>query len=142
MTITKPPLPFTKPPLFQRNRLTGSGNPTFESCVEGKALKREIEVYSRSSFQIPHDCTHFIEAQLIRTCLVLWSPKGGSQCTQNFSALLFQFPHYCISVRKFRQVLKISSVFWCSGGAPWNCGKKEAVKQRRHKSSANQTTGN
>ena len=29
--------PFTKPPLFQRNRLTGSGNPTFESCVELKA---------------------------------------------------------------------------------------------------------
>ena len=78
---------FTKPPLFQRNRLTGSGNPTFESYVEGKALYREIEVYSRSSFQIPHDCTHFIEAQLIRTGLVLWSPKRGSQCTQNFPAL-------------------------------------------------------
>ena len=29
--------PFTKPPLFQRNRLTYSGNPSFESCVEGKA---------------------------------------------------------------------------------------------------------
>ena len=39
----------TKPPLFQRNRLTGSGNPTFESYVEGKAREREIEVYSRSS---------------------------------------------------------------------------------------------
>ena len=32
--------PFTKPPLFQRNRLTGSGNPTFESCVEVKAQQR------------------------------------------------------------------------------------------------------
>ena len=30
--------PFTKPPLFRRNRLTGSGNPTFESKVEGKAM--------------------------------------------------------------------------------------------------------
>ena len=29
---------FTKPHLFQRNRLTGSGNPSFESYVEGKAL--------------------------------------------------------------------------------------------------------
>ena len=28
---------FTKPPLFQRNRLTGSGNPSFESFVELKA---------------------------------------------------------------------------------------------------------
>ena len=81
--------PFTKPPLFRRNRLTGGGNPTFESYVEGKALKREIEVYCRSSFQIPHDCTHFIEAQLIRTGLVLWSPSGGSQCTQKFPAVRF-----------------------------------------------------
>ena len=30
--------PFTKPPLFPRNRLIGRGNPTFESYVEGKAL--------------------------------------------------------------------------------------------------------
>ena len=30
--------PFTKPPLFERNRLAGSGNPTFESYLEGKAL--------------------------------------------------------------------------------------------------------
>ena len=44
---------FTKPPLFQRNRLACSGNPSFESCVEGKAQQREIEVYSRSSFQRP-----------------------------------------------------------------------------------------
>ena len=44
---------FTKPPLFQRNRLTCSGNPLFESCVEGKAKQREITVYSRSSFQRP-----------------------------------------------------------------------------------------
>ena len=28
---------FTKPHLFQRNRLTGGGNLSFESCVEGKA---------------------------------------------------------------------------------------------------------
>ena len=38
---TKPKLDpgsFIKPPLFQRNRLTGSGNPTFESYVEGKAM--------------------------------------------------------------------------------------------------------
>ena len=28
---------FTKPPLFQRNRLTCSGNPLFESCVEVKS---------------------------------------------------------------------------------------------------------
>ena len=49
--------PFTKPPLFQRNRLTGSGNPLFESCVEGKAQKREIQVYSRRTYQIPHDST-------------------------------------------------------------------------------------
>ena len=26
---------FTKPPLFRKNRLTGSGNPTFESYVDG-----------------------------------------------------------------------------------------------------------
>ena len=32
--------PFTKPPLFQRNRFTCSGNPSFESCVEVKAQKR------------------------------------------------------------------------------------------------------
>ena len=63
---------FTKPPLFRRNRLTGSGNPSFESHVEGKAQQRENEGYSRSSFQIPHDCTLFTEAQLIRTGLVLW----------------------------------------------------------------------
>ena len=49
--------PFTKPPLFRKNRLTRSGNPTLESKEDGKALLREIEVYSRSSFQIPHDCT-------------------------------------------------------------------------------------
>ena len=73
----------------RRNRLTGSGNPIFESYVEGKALQREIEVYSRSSLQIPHDCIHFIQAQLIRTGLVLLSSKGGSQCTQNFPALRF-----------------------------------------------------
>ena len=65
-------LAFTKPPLFRRNRLTGSGNPSFESHVEGKAQQRENEGYSRSSFQIPHDCTLFTEAQLIRTGLVLW----------------------------------------------------------------------
>jgi hypothetical protein len=34
--------PFTKPPLLQRSRLTGSGNPLFESCVEGKVQQREI----------------------------------------------------------------------------------------------------
>ena len=31
---------FTKPPLFQRNRLACSGNPTYESCVEVKAEQR------------------------------------------------------------------------------------------------------
>ena len=31
---------FTKPPLFQRNRLTCSGNPTLESCLEVKAQQR------------------------------------------------------------------------------------------------------
>ena len=46
---------FTKPPLFQRNRLTCSGNPSFESCVEGKAQQREFAVYSRSSFQRPQN---------------------------------------------------------------------------------------
>ena len=51
------PNTITKPPLFRRNGLTGSGNPTFESCLEVKAQQRQIEVYSRSSFQIPHDCT-------------------------------------------------------------------------------------
>jgi hypothetical protein len=40
---------FTKPPLLQRSRLTGSGNPLFESCVEGKAQEREIQVHSRST---------------------------------------------------------------------------------------------
>ena len=49
----KVPCPFTKPPLFQRNGLTCSGNPLFESCVEGKAKQREIAVYSRSFFQRP-----------------------------------------------------------------------------------------
>ena len=38
--------------------LTGSGNPTFESYVEGKALQR-VEVYSWSSFQILYDCKNF-----------------------------------------------------------------------------------
>ena len=32
----------SKPPLFQRKRLTGRGNPSFESYVEGKARQREI----------------------------------------------------------------------------------------------------
>ena len=32
--------------------LTGSGNPLFESCVEGKAQQREIQVYSKSTYQI------------------------------------------------------------------------------------------
>ena len=36
----KAPRPITKPPLFRRNRLTGRGNPTFESCVEVKAQQR------------------------------------------------------------------------------------------------------
>ena len=63
---------FTKPPLFRRNRLTGSGNPSFESHVEGKAQQRENEGYIRSSFQIAYDCTLFTEEQLIRTGLVLW----------------------------------------------------------------------
>ena len=31
---------FTKPPLFHRNRLTCSGNPSFESCVKVKAQQR------------------------------------------------------------------------------------------------------
>ena len=35
-----PLVTITKPPLFRRNRLTGSGNPTFESCVEVKAQQR------------------------------------------------------------------------------------------------------
>ena len=48
---------FTKPPLLQMSRLIGSGNPFFESCVEGKAQQWEIHVYSRSTYQIPHDCT-------------------------------------------------------------------------------------
>jgi hypothetical protein len=82
-------LSFTKPPLLQRSRLTGSGNPLFESCVEGKAQQREIQVYSRSSFQILQDCTHFIEAQLIRTGLVLWSLKGAPAVHCNFSLLSF-----------------------------------------------------
>ena len=30
----------TKAPLFRRNSLTGSGNPSFESCVEVKAQQR------------------------------------------------------------------------------------------------------
>ena len=51
----KPLIAFTKPPLLQRSRLTGSGNPLFESCVEGKAQQREIQVYSRNTYQIPHD---------------------------------------------------------------------------------------
>ena len=49
--------PFTKPPLFQRNRLTCSGNLLFESCVEGKGKQREIAVYSRSSLQRPQHLT-------------------------------------------------------------------------------------
>ena len=32
--------PFTKPPIFRRNRLTGSGNPSFESWVEVKTKYR------------------------------------------------------------------------------------------------------
>ena len=44
-------------------------------------------MYSRSSFQIPHDCIHFIEAQLIRTGLVLWSPKGGIPVYTEFPCL-------------------------------------------------------
>ena len=48
---------FTKPPILQRSRLTGSGNPLFESCVVGKVQQREIQVYSRITYQIPHDCT-------------------------------------------------------------------------------------
>ena len=77
-------LQFTKPPLFQRGKLTGSGNPTFVSYVEGKDLYKKIEVYSRSSFQIHQDCTLFIEAQMIRKGLVLGSKSLDSQCTQNF----------------------------------------------------------
>ena len=30
--------PFTKPPLIRRNRLTGRGNPTFESYAERNPL--------------------------------------------------------------------------------------------------------
>ena len=48
-------LSFTKPRLFQRNRLRCSGNPSFESCVDGKAQQREIAVYSQSSFQRPQN---------------------------------------------------------------------------------------
>ena len=49
--MTKKSALFTKPLLFKKNRLTCSGNPSFESCVEGKAQLREIAVYSQSSFQ-------------------------------------------------------------------------------------------
>ena len=82
-------LSFTKPPLLQRSRLTGSGNPLFESCVEGKAQQREIQVYSRSTYQIPHDCTFFKKAQLIRTGLVLWSLKGALAVHFNLPLLSF-----------------------------------------------------
>ena len=34
-------------------------------------------MYSRSSFEILRDCTHFIEAQLIRSGFALWSSKRG-----------------------------------------------------------------
>ena len=38
---------------MKRNRLTCSGNPSYESYVEQEAQEREIAVYSRSSFQRP-----------------------------------------------------------------------------------------
>ena len=49
----------------------------------------EVGFGANGSFQILRDCTHFIEAQLIRTGFVLWSSKGGSQCTQTFPILKF-----------------------------------------------------
>ena len=63
----------TKPLLFQRNRLTGSRTPSFESYVKGKDIQREIKAYSRGPFKIPHDCTICKEAQLIRTSLVFFN---------------------------------------------------------------------
>ena len=50
---------------------------TSHGKVEDKETgqQRENEGYSKSSFQIPHNCTLFTEAQLIRTGLVLWSLK-------------------------------------------------------------------
>ena len=61
-------LTFTEPPPFQRNRLTGSGTPSFESCVEGKAQQREIELYSGKS------------------SVVVWKnlPTGGPLDTQTY----------------------------------------------------------
>ena len=45
---------FTKPHLFQRNRLTGSGNPTFESKVEGKKLCRgKLKFTAGAPFKSP-----------------------------------------------------------------------------------------
>ena len=44
---------FTKPPLLQRSRLTGSGNPLFESCVEGKAQQREFKCTAGALIKSP-----------------------------------------------------------------------------------------
>ena len=110
---------FTKPPLFQRNRLTGSGIP---SCVEEKAQQREIEVYSRSSFQIPHDCTflrgtadqnwfsvvvfersssftlQFSSTQLLQLGLFLWSRGGLVNETWVLPKHIFEF----LNIEKFQ----------------------------------------
>ena len=44
---------FTKPPQFQKDRLTDGGNTNFESLVAGKYKKREIVEYTWHFFQIP-----------------------------------------------------------------------------------------
>ena len=95
--LVKGRIAFTKPPLFQRKRLTVSGNPTFKSYVEGKYKWREIWVFIGSFFQIIHDYTFYMQAQLMRTCLILWSAKRKSQCRQYFFAL--RFP----SINKFKK---------------------------------------
>ena len=54
----------------------------FHVCVIFVSNLSKIDVYSRSSFQIPHVRTFFIEAQN-------WFSVVVSQCTQNFPASRF-----------------------------------------------------
>ena len=65
------PRAFTKPPLLQRSRLTGSGNPLFESCV------KELRLYTVISLCLAFPSTQLSKSGLpLHVSPFLWN-RGG-----------------------------------------------------------------
>ena len=110
-SITKSPL-FGRNRLFRRNRLTGSGNSHFWKLRRGKSSAKVNWSVQTELLPNPPWLYIFIEVQLIRNGLELWSLKGAPAVHFNLPLLSY----YLYTTFKSGLPLHVSLFLWNRGG--------------------------